>query len=160
MERRPQPVLRGFRPADLPRLAEWLVQAGLRVPRNMSGESFARRLLEDDRIRVWTAEADSRPVGFVRLDLAPDRTAEITLLVDPRRRRVGIGRALLAHAVREARAQGVRRLIAVVSQSNPAGLAFFAECGFERSGVAMPGFEHLVRLVHRGDRQPPLEIVP
>lgn len=163
-------VIRPFRAEDLPALSAWLSDAGLGVPIQVVPVSLARRLLEDGRIRVWTAtrsgpsgdlvEPVERPAGFVRLDLAPDRTAELTMIVAADERRRGLGRALLDHAVHEARKRGLRKLIAVVATDNDAGRAFFGECGFEPSGTAIPGFDHLERYVHRSDLQTPLEIVP
>lgn len=153
-------TLRDFVADDLPLLRAWLQTAGLGVPDRIDPRALGARLLGDTRILMRTAEVDRATVGFVRLDLAPDRSAELTILVDPRRRRRGLGRQMLLAALEAARTRGLNRLIAVVADANDVARNFFFEQGFERSEAAVPGFDHLVRYVHRSDRQEPLEIVP
>lgn len=153
-------AFRPFEAGDVPQLEVWLTQAGLGDPLRVDRSAMVRRLLEDGRILVLTALRDREVAGFVRMDLAPDRTAELTLIVDPRARRTGIGRRLLERALDEARSRGLGRVFAVVSHDNRAGQAFFADAGFEPSGARVPGFDHLERFVHRSDRQSPLEIIP
>jgi ribosomal protein S18 acetylase RimI-like enzyme len=153
-------AFRPFEAGDLPLLEAWLAEARLGAPAGVSRRALLRRLLEDERILVFAAERDGAVVGFARLDLAPDRSAELTLIVDPGRRRRGAGRALLLRVLEEARSRGLRRLVAVVAHANEVGRAFFAEVGFEPSDVRVPGFDHLERVVHRSDREEPLEIVP
>jgi len=152
---------RPFEPADAAVLDRWLRQAGLGVPRGLLEGSWTRRLLGDERIHMRVAvDAGGQTLGFVRLDLAPDRSAEITLIADPSRRRHGIGSALLDHVLAEMRVRGYRRLLAVVDVDNRAAREFFLAAGFEVARSPLPGFDHLERVVHRADRQPPLEIVP
>lgn len=152
-----------FRPfveADAEVLGGWLEAAGLGVPAGLGTGAWGRRVVADPRIVCRAALLEQRVVGFFRLDVAPDRTAEVTLITAPDERRRGLGRGLLEGALASARRRGLRGLIAVVQDSNHAALGFFAQVGFETSGVVMPGFVHLVRMVHRADRQPPLEITP
>ncbi len=120
----------------------------------------ARMAGGDARIHALAAMQGRMPIGFVRLDLAPDRSAELTLIVDPRHRRRRIGHALVERALEEARRLGLRRIVALVRPENEPALRLFAAQGFEPSGTRMIGFEHLVRVVHRADRERPLEIVP
>ena len=80
------------------------------------------------------------------------------MIVSPKHRRHGLGRALLAKALVEARSLSQRRIHAMVEENNQAGLGFFLERGFEETGVHLPGFRQLARVVHGADRQPPLEI--
>ncbi len=72
--------------------------------------------------------------------------------------RQGLGRALLSDALAEARSLSLRRILAMVVEDNRAGLGFFLERGFEETGIHLPGFRQLARVVHGADRQPPLEI--
>ena len=159
-DRAPALRYRKFRDEDLQILSPWLVAAGLGVPPGVSREQWGRRLREDARIvcRAGTGR-DHQVVGFFRLDLAPDNTAEITLIVAPGRRRQGFGRALLEASLAEARRIGLRRLIAVVDVANQAACTFFQDAGFERSGRPMEGYVLLERMVHRADHKPPIEIV-
>jgi L-amino acid N-acyltransferase YncA len=103
-------------------------------------------MLVDPRVSAWVGVAD-RPIGFGRLDIGPDRIAEVTLAVAPDQRRSGSGRALLRHLVEQCRTLRVRRLHAMVDRLNPAGLDFFRDCGFEEDGH-LGGAVRMVRWVH------------
>ena len=152
---------RAFSDEDLAVLAPWLLQAGLGVPAGVSREQWGRRLREDARIVCRTATGERRAVvGFFRLDLAPDNTAEITLIVAPRLRRRGIGRELIEYALGEARRLGLKAVVAVVKDSNQDAIRLFGDVGFELSGRGMPGYWVLERMVHRADHKPPIEVVP
>ncbi len=150
---------RPFRASDSALLGAWLSACGLGVPPGVDDHTWARRIIRDPNILCWAATQEGRTVGFLRLDLGPDRSAELTLIVHPERRRVGLGMALLDHALRQARASGLSRLLVVVETQNQAAQQFFLQAGFETAG-ASNGHLRLSRLVHRADRQPPLEISP
>lgn len=157
----PQLCFRPFGEADATVLEPWLREAGLLVPPGTKSGSWARRITEDPRILVRVACFAGRPaevVGFFRLDLAPDRVAELTMIVSPEHRRKGLGRALLAAALAEARSLSLRRILAMVVGDNHAGFGFFLDRGFEETGIHLQGFRQLARVVHGADRQPPLEI--
>jgi putative acetyltransferase len=73
---------------------------------------------------TFIAEIDGRPAGFA--DLEANGHVDM-LFVDPAAQRRGVARALLAHAEREARALGLRRLTTEASiTARPA----FEACGF------------------------------
>ncbi len=160
----PQPSLtfRRFERADLALLGPWLDAAGLGVP-DLAPERLLRRLTEDPSIECTAALDLARdPVGFMRLDVSPDHAAEVTLIVRPGMRRQGVGRALLAQAVVRARELGWGRLWAVIRRENEAARGLFEALGFEAGKSPLPGYLHLVRLVHRrlAGTVPPLEIAP
>ena len=150
---------RPFRETDSALLGAWLTACGLGVPPGVDDHTWARRIIQDPNIVCWAATRSTRTVGFVRLDMGPDRSAELTLIVHPERRRCGLGMALLDQALRLARARGLPRLLAVVATTNEAAESFFLQAGFEAAGAAN-GFIRMSRLVHRADQQPPLEISP
>lgn len=152
---------RAFEDADGPLLADWLGQAGLRVPPDLA-DGRCERLRDDPRILLRTAVTqDGRPLGFSRLDVAPDDTGEITLIVKPDRRGRGLGRGLLEDVIEQGRHLSLRRLYAVVEEHNVVALGFFVSAGFERTGVWMSGYVHLHRLLHRSHADPePIEIDP
>ena len=158
MARSPQRLqFRPFRETDSALLGAWLTACGLGVPPGVADHTWARRIIRDPNIVCWAATQSGRAVGFVRLDMGPDRSAELTLIVHPERRRAGLGMALLDQALRRARAHGLCRLLAVVESANEATESFFLQAGFETAG-ADNSCLRLSRLVHRADEQPPLEI--
>lgn len=105
-------------------------------------ESELRELLSatlrdrDSEILVYDVEGDLPGMCIVRIDRAPpileevDR-AEITDLgVRESRRRCGIGRALVAEAMRWVEASGVHRIEVQVAHGNREGQAFWRAAGF------------------------------
>lgn len=155
-------TFRRFERADLALLGPWLDAAGLGVP-DLSADQLIRRLTADPSIECTTAlDQAGQPVGFMRLDLAPDRAAEVTLIVRPGLRRQGVGRALLALAIERARDVGWGRLWAVIRRENLSARALFEAAGFEGGPSPLPGYLHLIRLVHRrpAGAVQPLEILP
>lgn len=65
-------------------------------------------------------------------------TAEISLYVAPEWRRKGVGRALLAEAIRRAPELGLRTLVAYVFAHNEPSLRLLESFGFQRWGL-LPG---------------------
>ena len=150
--------LRPFTTADLEVVAPWLEAEGLGVPGGISHKLWGHRLSTDDRIVCRVATEGGRQIGFFRLDLGPDGTAEISLMVSPDRRRCGIGRHLLAAARAEASRLDVSRLVAAVRRDNAEALAFFLSARFSDSGLSVPGFVHLWCAV--APQRSPLEAAP
>lgn len=160
--RRPQLRFRPFERADLTLLGPWLAATGLSVPA-LEPDQMARRLIQDPGILCTTALGErDQPVGFIRLDLSPDHSAEVTLIVSPSCVRQGIGRALLEHGIELARERGWQRLWALVRSENYPARRLFEIAGFEEAANPLYGYVHLVRLVHRrpAGMVAPLEIAP
>lgn len=151
--------LRPLAPRDLRLIAPWLHAAGLGVPAGVCHKSWGERLASDQGIVCRVAVARGGTVGFFRLDLAPDRTAEVTVCVAPARRRRGLGRQLLDAAMAEARERGMRHVVAAVRTDNTAGRAFFVAAGFAEVASAVPGFVHFRGAVAVPDR-PRLQLAP
>lgn len=81
----------------------------------------------------WIAGDDGRPQGFVLGFVSPDRPAEAVihlLAVDPRRRRRGVGRALVERFVTDAASRDCRLVTAVAWPDDPGSIAFFRAVGF------------------------------
>jgi ribosomal protein S18 acetylase RimI-like enzyme len=152
---------RPFTDQDLGLLRPWLADAGLGVPDAISRTELLKRLCGDDRI-ICRAALSGRGlvVGFYRMDLAPDATAEVTLIVAPSKRRRGYGRMLLEAAIAEARTLRLRGLVAVIAESNRAAIRLFLDAGFDQASRRLPGFMLLERMVHQADHVSPIEIVP
>jgi phosphinothricin acetyltransferase len=88
---------------------------------------------------VFTVWLDGEVVGFGMLKpFHPAdsfrRTAEVGYFLKPQATGKGLGTALLAHLVEEARARGVRTLVASISSLNEQSLAFHRKHGFEEVG--------------------------
>ena len=90
----------------------------------------------DAVILVYEQDGDLPGMCIVRIDHAPPileevQRAEITDLgVRDDLRRRGIGRALVAEAMRWIRASGVQRVEVQVAHGNAEGQAFWRACGF------------------------------
>lgn len=155
----PRLAFRPLEAGDVDVLAGWLRDADL--GRGLESASARARAISDPRIVCQVAiDEHGRRVGIYRLDLAPDQTAELTLVVAPDARRRGVGSRLLAAALETARRLGLRSLVALVTTGGAGAKAFFLASGFESLGEASPGFVRLSRIVHSGESLPPLEITP
>jgi GNAT superfamily N-acetyltransferase len=85
---------------------------------------------------VWVAtDADGEVVGLVALGPGerPDTLDLDKLFVEPRRMRTGVGRALLAYAVSEARRRNADRLTIL---ADPYAVDFYERNGARRIGEA------------------------
>lgn len=149
--------LRPFRLTDADAIEPWLSAPGLSLPAGAARRDWPARLLADGRIVLQVGESDGRQIGLVRLDCGPDRVAEITLVIAPESRRCGLGRAMLQGAIRHARALGLVQLVASIDLGNTVALEFFQDMGFVARGVVANRLR-LVREVHAGVGQPPIEI--
>jgi len=128
-------------------VAGWLTDAGLGVPETVSHKQWGVRVASDPAIACLVATRASSPVGLVRLDLGPDRTAEVSVVVAPEARRAGLGRQLVAAARAEAERRGVRRLVAAIQEDNTAAVGLFRGQGYRYRSADVPGFVHLESLV-------------
>lgn len=150
---------RSFVESDVALLGVWLQGSGLGVPEGVAPATWGRRLAEDPLIFCQAASGpDDAVVGFYRLDLAPDRSAEITIIVDPGSRRLGVASAMMAEILAMVRKKGVCRLLAVVEEDNSAGREFFQGFGFELRASQISRYLYFERLIHGSESQPPLEV--
>jgi ribosomal protein S18 acetylase RimI-like enzyme len=100
-------------------------------------EGRRRRMVEDiereDAI-VLVAEAGGEPVGQLGLHLARYGVADLGMAVAAGWRGRGIGSALLAEAVDQARAAGAHKIALQVWPHNAAAIALYERFGFQREG--------------------------
>ena len=92
-----------------------------------------------NRFPLWVAEIDGDIAGWLSFHEFIRRpayagTAEISLYVDEKFRRRGIGRALLEKAIANGPGLKMRTLIGYVLGHNETSLALFEHAGFERWG--------------------------
>lgn len=145
-------ALRPFCLEDAGTVAPWLVGPGLSLPPGTARRQWAQRLVADERVEAWVAAVAGEPVAFVRLDIGPDRIAELTLAVAPLWQRRGIGTATLAQVLTKAHRRRIRRLHAVVDLANAPALAFFSRVGFE-DGSRVGDSIRFVRWLHEASRE-------
>lgn len=99
---------------------------------------------------------DSPPVGFVLARMAADEAEILTIAVDRRWRRRGIGRQLMDAVLRHLHAEGIVSLFLEVSENNVAALSLYRRLGFmpvgQRPGYyEVPGYERENAIVMRYD---------
>ncbi|MCG8547273.1 MAG: GNAT family N-acetyltransferase [Alphaproteobacteria bacterium] len=107
------------------------------------GQPALRSLLESAgaaAIIAWVREdAGLRPVGFVIVRAVAGEGEILSLGVVPSRRRQGIGRAILVHALAWARRAGAAAIFLEVGEDNPAAIALYRAAGFDQVG-RRPGY--------------------
>ncbi|PWN21482.1 acetyltransferase [Microstroma glucosiphilum] len=87
----------------------------------------------------FAAEYEGKLVGTVQLIIAltpnqPHRCELAKLMVHPRARRLGIGRALVGQAIQRAQELG-KMLLTLDTNTGDAGQALYASLGFKEAGV-------------------------
>lgn len=131
--------LRPFGLADATTVAPWLDGPGIGLPRGRARSCWAERLIADPKVCAWVALRGGDRVAFVRLDIGPDRIAELTIAVASQRRRSGVGSAVLRQVLRQASSLRIRRVQAVVDPANGPALRFFGENAFDEVDSAGGG---------------------
>lgn len=100
--------------------------------RGWSREEFASYIAGRDTPVYVACDSRRRIAGFAMLRLAADEAELITIAVDARWRRKGVGKALLRAALEDLAMTPARRLYLEVAADNPAALRLYALNGFGR----------------------------
>ncbi len=87
-------------------------------------------LTQGDGVVTRVAVRDGERLGFVVLQFGPSVGWIQAIAVSPSERGQGVGRTLVAEAIRVARRTGVRRLRLTTAQANVEALELFLKCGF------------------------------
>ena len=98
-------------------------------------------LTDPDAVRGWPARPGQQwvaldgqdVVGYAAVRPLPewsDHVGELRLVVDPARRRAGVGRAVARHALIEAARAGRRKLVVELAADQENALAMFSSPGF------------------------------
>lgn len=83
------------------------------------------------RDRVWIAEVDGRFAGSIAVKGLPRATSQLRfLLVEPEARGHGVGKALVARVLDDARERGDRRVVLETASDLTAARAIYASFGF------------------------------
>lgn len=96
---------------------------------------------------LWVVEREAEVVAWLSFSsfygrAAYDKTAELSVYVDERARRQGLGSSLLREALDHAPSIGVDRLLGFIFGHNEPSLRLFAGFGFER-WACLPGVARL-----------------
>jgi RimJ/RimL family protein N-acetyltransferase len=90
--------------------------------------------VESDDVIVLVAEAGGEPVGQLGLQLARYGVADLGMAVTAGWRGRGVGTALLAEAIEQARKAGAHKVALQVWPHNQAAIALYERFGFQREG--------------------------
>ena len=96
--------------------------------------SFRFELMDNPASRCWVAEHDGKVVAMIVVWLIIDEAHVATLATHPDYRRMGIGRRLLAHALRQIMQDGARSSFLEVRASNLAAQEMYRKFGYEATG--------------------------
>jgi [ribosomal protein S18]-alanine N-acetyltransferase len=100
--------------------------------RGWPSADFASYIAGRDTPVYVACDAKRRIAGFAMLRLAADEAELITIAVEPRWRKKGVGRALMDALLTDLRMTPARRLFLEVAADNPAALRLYARLGFTR----------------------------
>jgi len=130
--------IRPFRPADEAAVLALWQAAGLLRPQNDPRKDIARKLRVNPE---WflVAEDNGGIVGSVMAGYEGHRGWINYLAAAPSRRRIGVGRALMAEAERLLRAAGCPKINLQVRADNRDVIAFYERLGFTVDGVVSLG---------------------
>ena len=100
-----------------------------------------------DRHPFWVLEIGDEVAGWLILKSFLPRgayrnTAEVSVYVDEKFRRRGVGRALLSEAVSRAPLLGISAMVGLIFAHNQPSLRLFEQLGFEKWGL-LPGVARL-----------------
>lgn len=100
-----------------------------------------------NRHPFWVVEIAGQVAGWLTLKTFLPRgayrdTAEVSVYVDQKFRRRGVGRALLNEAIGRASELGITAMVGLIFAHNQPSLRLFADVGFEKWGL-LPGVARL-----------------
>jgi [ribosomal protein S18]-alanine N-acetyltransferase len=116
---------------DIPAVVE-LDQKSFSLP--WPERSFRFELMDNPASRCWVAELDGKIVGMIVVWLIIDEAHVATVATHPDYRRQGIGKRLLAHALRQMLRDGARSSFLEVRESNLAAQDMYRKFGYEVAG--------------------------
>jgi ribosomal-protein-alanine N-acetyltransferase len=96
--------------------------------------SFRFELTDNPASRCWVAERDGNVVGMIVVWLIVEEAHVATIATHPDYRRQGIGRRLLAYALRHLMQDGARSSFLEVRESNIAAQEMYRKFGYEATG--------------------------
>jgi len=95
-------------------------------------EDFAAYIAGPDTPMYVACDAKRRIAGFAMLRLVADEAELITIAVDPKWRKKGVGMALMRALFEDLRMTPARQLFLEVAADNPAALRLYTKLGFSK----------------------------
>jgi ribosomal-protein-alanine N-acetyltransferase len=102
--------------------------------RGWPSQDFASYIAGRDTPIYVACDARRNVAGFAMLRLAADEAELVTIAVDPRWRKKGIGRAMMHALLSDLQTTAARRLFLEVAADNPAARRLYAGLGFSKIG--------------------------
>lgn len=99
-----------------------------------SAEDFSAYIAGRDTPIFVACDKNRKIAGFIMLRLAADEAELITIAVDPKWRKKGVGLALINAALDDLRMTPSRKLFLEVADDNPAALSLYRKLGFAKIG--------------------------
>lgn len=107
--------------------------------------SFLRTQLDAPDAAIFVADEDADVIGYAYVAVESYDYMSLRgpagilhdIVVDPERRRLGVGRRLLDAAFAYVRSRGLSQLVLSTAERNEAAQRFFASVGFRRTMVEM-----------------------
>ena len=118
---------------------------------------------------VYRADDDDRLIGAATMQWRADPCELVELAVAPERQGQGVGRAIVAWLLAEARRRGKRQMLVGTANSSIGNIAFYQKCGFRMDHVRKdyfwyyrePRYENGIRIrdmiVFRHDLEDPAD---
>lgn len=100
--------------------------------RGWAREDFAAYIAAPDTPIYVACDAKRRIAGFAMLRLVGDEAELLTIAVDPKWRKKGVGLALMRALFEDLRMTPARQLFLEVAADNPAALRLYAKLGFAK----------------------------
>lgn len=110
-----------------------LERASFAVP--WSESSIRGDLASNPAAHYLVAVEEGCVVGYIGMWAILDEAQVMDVAVAPAARRRGIGRALVARMIEEARELGLDRILLEVREKNTGAIALYAAMGFESDGL-------------------------
>jgi ribosomal-protein-alanine N-acetyltransferase len=124
-------IIRKMTVDDIPAVVD-LDQKSFSLP--WPERSFRYELTDNPASRCWVAELDGKVVGMLVAWLIVDEAHVATVATHPDYRRRGIGRRLLAYALRHIMQDGAHSSFLEVRESNLAAQEMYRKFGYEVTG--------------------------
>jgi L-amino acid N-acyltransferase YncA len=126
-----------------PRWPELALQRSQAPPREFRG----RRVLGK---HIWLAFAAERPVGLVTVECYTDRSAELSVVVDPLQRGLGLCRHIVQAILDLPDMEDVDEVRAAVQPENQASVRCFESAGFVAASREPDDENNLIFICRRG----------